>query len=252
MLQALPGGSADDAVGQIACNARTQARRRAPARDRFGHQPPRHARRHLHAAVLACRPPQPGFAGRTGQADPHHGRGLRALPRRVRQCADHRLPLPAPRRADASRLGRGRRHPLRLSRLEVRLLRSMRRAAGRGSRLCPQGADRHLSDARISRPDLRLFRRRRAAAVPAFSPPHHRGPDPGLERRARALQLSAELREQHGRGACRLRPHAGRLARQALGRPADHHRGRDRLGHAALRHAQDPARSARPCTTRRT
>ncbi len=38
------------------------------------------------------------------------------------QRAGRRLPLPASRRADASRLDRGGRHPLRLSRLEVRLL----------------------------------------------------------------------------------------------------------------------------------
>ena len=38
----------------------------------------------------------------------------------------------------------------------------------------------------------------KAAAVPAFSASLDRWPDPGLERRARALQLFAELRKQHG------------------------------------------------------
>ena len=87
---------------------------------------------------------------------------------------------------------------------------------------------------------------------PAFSASPDRRHYPGLERRAGALQLSAELREQHGRGPCRLHPSAGRLARQDGGRSAGHHGTRRPIGACCVSARARPARCARRCITRRT
>ncbi len=94
---------------------------RAYSGHRYRDHPSGHAGRKVHAPVLDRARQQREPPGRARQADPHHERELHALPRQVRQGAGDRAALPAPRRDDASRLGRGRRHPLRLSRLEIRL-----------------------------------------------------------------------------------------------------------------------------------
>jgi len=122
------------------------------------HDPSRNSGRHSSCGSSGTRSPQPGPAGRARQADPHHERGTTrstAARRAGRRSSTIVVRIAAPRFIS---LGRGRRHPLRLPRLEVRLLRPVRGAARGGSGVRPQGEDRHLSDARISRPDLRLFR----------------------------------------------------------------------------------------------
>ena len=151
-------------------------RERAPEFRSCPHRP-RHDDGRVYAALLDAGHAGGGSAARARQTDPRDERGFRALSRRIRPAAGDRLSLPASRRADASGLGRGRRYPLRLSRLEIRLRRAMQRAAGRGGRVRPQGPDQDLSDPRASRHRLRLFRRGRAAALPALPGAARRGAD---------------------------------------------------------------------------
>ena len=88
---------------------------------------------------------------------------FRDTPRRGRR---HRSILPAPRRQSLARPQRGMRHPLRLSRLEVRYRRALRRHADLLSRPQRQGPDPHqvLSGARMGRHDLGLYGPGRAGA----------------------------------------------------------------------------------------
>ena len=81
---------------------------------------------------------------------------FRDTPRRGRR---HRSILPASRRQSLARAQRGMRHPLRLSRLEVRHRRPLRRHADVLSRPQRQGPDPHqvLSGARMGRHDLGLY-----------------------------------------------------------------------------------------------
>ena len=73
-------------------------------------------------------------------------------------------PLPAPLRVAVPRPQRGRRHPLRLSRLEVRRRRQLRRHAqrARGPGLQGQGQGARLQGGRAQRPDLGLHGRAQA------------------------------------------------------------------------------------------
>ncbi len=81
---------------------------------------------------------------------------FRDTPRRGRP---DRPVLPAPRRQSLARPQRGMRHPLRLSRLEVRHRRPVRRHADLVSGPQRQGQDAHqgLSGARVGRHDLGLY-----------------------------------------------------------------------------------------------
>ena len=87
------------------------------------------------------------------------GRGTARLPRYTRRGRRHRPVLPASRRQSLARPQRGMRHPLRLSRLEVRHRRRLRRHADLLSRSQRQGPDPHqvLSGARMGRHDLGLY-----------------------------------------------------------------------------------------------
>ena len=92
------------------------------------------------------------------EKDHGDGRGTARLPRYKRRRRRHRPVLPAPRRQSLARSQRGMRHPLRLSRLEVRHRRPLRRHADLLPRSQRQGPDPHqvLSGARMGRHDLGL------------------------------------------------------------------------------------------------
>ena len=93
------------------------------------------------------------------EEDRGDGRGAARLPRLARRGRRHRSVLPASRRQSLARPQRGMRHPLRLSRLEVRHRRPLRRHADLLSRPQRQGQDPHqvLSGARMGRHDLGLY-----------------------------------------------------------------------------------------------
>ena len=95
----------------------------------------------------------------SAEKDRRDGRGTAGLPRLARRGRRHRSVLSAPRRQSLARPQRGMRHPLRLSRLEVRHRRPLRRHADLLSRSQRQGPDPHqvLSGARMGRHDLGLY-----------------------------------------------------------------------------------------------
>ena len=87
------------------------------------------------------------------------GEELLAFRDSTRRGRGHRPILPAPRRQSLARPQRGMRHPLRLSRLEVRHRRPLRRHADVLSRPQRERPDPHqiLSGARMGRHDLGLY-----------------------------------------------------------------------------------------------
>ena len=87
------------------------------------------------------------------------GEELLAFRDTQRRGRRHRSVLSAPRRQSLARPQRGMRHPLRLSRLEVRHRRQLRRHADLLSRSECQGPDQDqiLSGARMGRHDLGLY-----------------------------------------------------------------------------------------------
>ena len=96
---------------------------------------------------------------RPAEEDRRDGRGTARLPRLPRRGRRHRPVLSASRRQSLARPQRGMRHPLRLSWLEVRHRRRLRRHADLLSRSQRQGPDPHqvLSGARMGRHDLGLY-----------------------------------------------------------------------------------------------
>ena len=130
---------------------------------------PRHPHGRPHARVL-----DPGVpARRTGggcapHAAPAAGREAHRVSRYCRARRHHGPPLPASLRVDVLRAQRRQRPPLRVSRLEVRRERSMRRHAQHPGRSAVQvqGQGAGVPDARAWRARLGLHgRARRAAAV---------------------------------------------------------------------------------------
>ena len=102
--------------------------------------------------------------------------------------------------------------------------RPMRRAAGRERQASPPRCQRpRLSDAGISRPDLRLSRRGRGAGISALSRARGCRGRAGRQSPPGAVQLFPARRERSRRDACPFRP--SRLDRQLWPRRA----ARDRL-----------------------
>ncbi len=173
----------------------------------------RHADGRAAAAVLAAGGPVGGDprARRDAQEDHRHGRGPARLPRHQRPRRHHRPELPAPRRQSLARPQRGVRHPLRLSRLEVRRGGALRRHADLLSRRRRQGQDAHqgLSRARAGRDGVGLHGAARAHAGAAGAGGGAGAAVAPLRHQEMAgLQLGAGHGGQHRHGALLLRaPH---------------------------------------------
>ena len=193
---------------------------------------PRDDRGPLYAQFLAAGGACRRYPCRSRQAASGDERGFHALPRRERRTASAGADLRASRHPAVDRLGRRRCAALLLSRLEVRPRRALHRGTGRARGLLQDRFDPLLPDARISRPVLRLSRRRRSAALPALSRSRSRWHPRDIVLSPR-LQLLQQPREPMRPGACRFRAsHLGLHRRRPYRRAASIGR-RDGLGPGA-------------------
>ena len=131
-------------------------RRRSRATDYQDLRPHRagYTRGPLPAPLLAARVSGQRSSAGPCKADQNHERGVYALSRRKRHAPCRRVSLRPPRHATVRWLGRGRLHPLCVSRVEIRSFRPMCRTAGGRHALRRQDSHPQLSDRRIPRTDI--------------------------------------------------------------------------------------------------
>ena len=213
---------------------------------------PRHADGRDHAQLLAALRAGRGISRRApGQGNPRPRRGPGRLPRRRGALRRARPALRPPRRRPGLRALRGRGAALPLSRLALRLRRSLSGAARRAGRLDLSRArpPARLSLRRTQRHRLRLYGRRRGAAAARLRLVRRAGQPLFRVQGAAAGQLAAGGRGRDRPGASFLpaplsrRRRRGRwhLRLQAVPRRGGRFR--------RFRH-HDPARGAQPAGSR--